>query len=292
MKNLLLLTLYSLFTLNSFGQDLIITTKGDSLHCKIIKQGELDTKIKIQRKNSMYMLDTYVKNNEIKSIQKNYLGNKTSKVKDEDRISNSQFTIDINYGFSYLTYTPNTSNAPDFFTDYIQELKSGSNLGLSADYFLHKNVGVGLCYNGSKFSNDFFGAGFTNRYGDLIRVDIIDNISLSYIGGNLSLRSISPSGNSAFTGKISLGKASLNYVSQGAKNITRTGSTIAFLLNLGYQHAINKHIALGVSTEYFGCSFNKLIIETNNEKFTATRNDDDESHYNQVRLNINLMLLF
>ncbi len=172
----LFLTSLLLISNVTFSQDLIITEKGDSINCKIIKI------------NTDYTYFTFMHKSDVRSTL--LPTNKISYVKDFFKTAEvpaslvkastpyKKYRINIFNGFSYRV-AKIASNEPLEIREYLSELKSGYHFGADVGYFFSENIGAGIKYSNFNSKNERNNLRLENQQtGQVIVGKLADNITI------------------------------------------------------------------------------------------------------------------
>src|SRR5690554_4359740 len=122
MKHILLIALLIFAAESLYAQDLIVTTDGDSINCKITKVRADNIYFTFKHKDEIR--STLLPMTGVNTHQVDYY--QTSEVPLEKIIGYKnypQFRLALNGGFSYLT-APVAEGVPNYLKDYVKELKS------------------------------------------------------------------------------------------------------------------------------------------------------------------------
>jgi hypothetical protein len=227
------------------AQDLIVTTKGDSINCLITKQ-----------KNSVVYFD-YVQDNKVKStlipedqvgvLQKGYYPTSVGSTVTNYKISRdfSRWRYGVQGGYSYRTGKID-KNQSQSTIDYLKNLKSGYTLGGDVHYFISESVGFGMVYGLNKHKAEtameaddvtmhYFGASMLNRY-------ILANPQKHIIlGVNMGYQSY-------------LDKVGVN----GSNQIT--GNTFGLGFEAGFEQELSSSALLHFNIGYKGSTLTKIRV--------------------------------
>ena len=133
MKKAIILFIFTLYFLSSFAQDLIVTTEGDSLNCKITK--EAPDYIYFTYNHEGEIRKTLLTFSSVRSYQKDYF-EKSEIPQEKSRIKSKypRIRLAAQGGWSYLI--PKISdNLGSLLTNYMEELKTGPHFGFDFNYF-------------------------------------------------------------------------------------------------------------------------------------------------------------
>ncbi|MBL0046776.1 MAG: hypothetical protein IPP32_01575 [Bacteroidetes bacterium] len=198
------------------AQDLVLMHKGDSLNCKItsvdeqfihatLTQGNEDKKILLSHTLVKYFEYNYylkppAERNVTKKedIRDDYVVNRNKQKYKKKRIA-------ISGGWSYLTAKPGP-DIPADFSQYYQELRSGYNIAVDAQYFFGKYVGVGVDYVMFKTKNSYSPVYIIDTITKRQKAgELSDDITVQYFGPSFFTRLPSASGMVTFYPYVSIG---------------------------------------------------------------------------------------
>lgn len=232
------------------AQDLLVTTKGDSLNCKITKEKTDLVHFTFKYENEIrYAL---IPKQQIKFMKKKFFN--FSEIPFEKLIlkdtSYQKIRIGVNSGFSYMTGKINKEQSNDI-QNYYKDLKTGYNIGFDFTYFNSENIGFGLIYSLFRTSNQLNNFIIKDSVTGKIRTgELKDDITLHYIGPYLCTRINSFNKKTSFISNISLGYLSYQNNVTVIDNFKLNGSTIGLLWDIGMDYSIKKNILLGIIFSY------------------------------------------
>lgn len=214
------------------AQDLLVTTQGDSLNCKITKVKDDYVYFTFSHQNEVR--NTLLPKIQVKYYQYNYYG--TSDVQLHQiagyKPEFQHWRLAFNAGWSRrLASLPDGLNSQQ--TEYLKKLKNGFNISADASYFFTEMLGAGLKY-------DLFKASNTSSFGE-------DNIAITFVGPAFTLRLLNQSKTSSWYMNYALGF--MGFKDRGKESgqpVTIKGSTLGFTMDIGYDIAISKNWAAGI----------------------------------------------
>ena len=214
------------------AQDLLVTSDGDSLNCKITKIK--DEYMYFTFKHQDEVRNTLVPVAQVVSYQYNFYN--SSFVQPHQivgyRPKFPNLRLAANCGWSYRTAT-----IPDDFDpaqkEYIKKLKHGLNIGLEASYFFSEMFGAGLMYDLFKTSNAIY-------YGE-------DNISIIFVGPSFAMRLFDRSKTNCMLVNYGIGYMGFKDKAKELGNpIIINGSTVGLVMNIGYDFSLSKNWSAGI----------------------------------------------
>lgn len=248
MKNSFTLFIIIILSLPSFdltAQDLIVTTAGDSLNCKITKQGDGFVYFRYLKDNRVKA--TLLPVNKISSIIQSYYGipaisKNISTFRNHDY---NKWRYGFHAGYSYRTAKISDQLPPDY-RDYVKKLKSSFVAGADVHGFISETFGIGLKYN-------------LNKCTAAKGTDYRDNINMHYIAASVLNRYTLANPDSHFL----LG-ANIGYQSYQDKTIvlgydvTIKGNTVGFGLETGFEHKISQSSLIHIGLSFIGATLTKV----------------------------------
>lgn len=244
MRKLVLLCCIMVNFCNSFSQDLVVTSEGDSLNCKITKlKNEI---IYFTFKYKEEIRSTLLPVSQVKLYQYNFY--QTAIVPSGKIVGHGLYPhwrFAINGGWGYQTAKVG-DNVPSDFEQYVQELKSGYHIGGDVTYYFLESLGVGFKYQLFKTSNQIDNVYVINHNGTGRYGYLSDDISVTFIGPAFYTRYLNFNKKNALLFGLAIGY--LGYedkvVIVGEK-YTLIGSTAGLIWDLGYDIGINPNFAIG-----------------------------------------------
>jgi hypothetical protein len=288
MKNILLIIILTVTSLCTFGQDLIVTTEGDSINCTI-------TAIKANNyyftfKHETEIRETFIQAKDVVSYAKGYY--KVSEVPIEYKPkgqSFSKFRIALDYGYSHRTAKV-AENVPTDFKNYVEDLKNGNNMGLDLNYFVSESFGVGLKYNRNKSSNSMDNIYVEDDQGNRRYGKLSDDITMTFVGVSFAGRILDAKKRNAFIIALSLGQLSFNNQFVVVDPYEMNGSTFSTALDFGYDIATSKNFAIGVKFSIIGGVLTEYVLK---DGVTTERIKLNEEQYESLsRIDISVGIRF
>ncbi|GGB83950.1 outer membrane beta-barrel protein [Dyadobacter sediminis] len=237
-----LITLFTLICNHIQAQDLIVTSDGDSLNCRITRQ------------NAQFVYFTFAKEGrpsntllpvtKISSVKKAFYGNAQLRegMQPLSGKSYSQWQFGIRAGYAYRTAKVSDQISSQY-KDYIKKLKSGFVLGGDMHYFISEPLGFGLKYSFNKHKNED-------------GTDLKDDISMHYIAASMINRYVLANPKSSFLLGINLGYQSYKDKAVLLGNaLDMSGGTAGFGLDAGFAHQLSAGTAI-----HFGLSYTTATL--------------------------------
>jgi hypothetical protein len=214
------------------AQDLVVTTDGDSLNCKITNIK--DDFIYFTFKNQNEVRNTLLPVAQVTSYVKNFY--EISEVQPEQIVSYQpdfqHWRFAGNIGWGNRT-APLADGLDPIVREYAKKLSSGLYINLEANYYFKEFIGAGLKYGLFKTSNSIY--------------IVEDNISINFIGPSFSMRLLNKSKTCCLLFNYSIGY--MGYTDKGQVEgtpIEIKGSTVGFDMSAGFDFALTKHLSAGI----------------------------------------------
>ncbi|MGE5393151.1 MAG: hypothetical protein ACM3P1_00330 [Candidatus Saccharibacteria bacterium] len=230
---ILFLSLSGMRTLNA--QDLVVTSRADSINCTITKMDAVNIYFTFKQENVIHK--TMMPFQMIRTYRFNYYPGTV--IAEPEKLTNPDFPhwrIGLNGGISRQTATL-ALEVPYEMVDYAESLQSGINLNGDVFYYFSENIGVGAKYVA-------FGS-----TADKISNSNLDNFNLNvrFYGPALSGRLMNQTKKNAFFFNAAIGKVDYKIL---MPMIRLTGNTLSSMFEVGYDVRIYKSLALGMQLSY------------------------------------------
>lgn len=279
MLRITILLFVSLISIDSYGQDLIITPKNDSIECRIrdVRDGRIYyvPKGKKRREKVTQLLE------QIKKYEYNYKipSKNPIKVKQYDSISFPRLRFALGGGYSYHTILT-IPDGDEAYKSHKRNLRNGLNFQLEASYFFTSYLGAGAKFVRfqTKSSIENYGKDFTGT--------LSDDIAVSYIGPMVSFRYLFNKNKHALIGNVSAGYLRFYNNFSYSKETLFTGNTIGYVFDLGYDIAIYKKWSVGIQFSFLMGTVSEM------SKTTGSGTETIASNKNLNRLDFSIGLRF
>lgn len=239
----------------SKAQDLIVTTMGDSLNCKITKV--TTNEILFTRRNNGRVVKTQLPVMDIKMYEKDYYLSKNRLFSTgKSKPKYEKFTISPYGGWSYLI-AKTSSSVPNDLKTYINELRSGYHVGAELTYFISEKIGVGLKYVNFNTSNETFI--FVTQSGQTKNGVMRDKITTHFIAPVIATRSLSFNQKTIVSSNFSIGYLGYKNDATLMDDFKLTGSTAGIGLDFGVEQKFSKTFGLELKLGAVAGSLGKLI---------------------------------
>ena len=231
--------------ISSNAQDLIITTNGDSISCKItkVKAQYIDFAHREENEIKSTLIPTTEVSEYFKDIDNIHVIN--SRDIPGNDFNELRLAFDLEYGCRIGKLSDELS---DQLKDYTKKLRAGFTLNAKGSVYLDQNWGIGLKYSFNKTKNSKNTVSLHSTTGYSGRYDISDEISIHYVGPSFHFRSISLNKKSTFICAVSAGYVGYKNLSKIGQyyNSTIIGQTAGFSFGIFYDHTVSQHVAIGI----------------------------------------------
>ena len=286
--SILIFILLSLFSISLQSQDLIVTSEGDSLNCKI-------TNVK-----SDFIYFTFLYEDQARStlLQKDQVVYQYNYFQEAEVPANMvvgmkdfpRFRAAFNFGWSYRL-SKVSDNIPSDFRDYMQNLRSGYMLGLEMSYFMSKPFGLGVKYSVHRSKNDMSPVTIMYENGYTRTGQMSDNISISFIGPTFTIRGLNKDMKNSFIMSIGLGYLAYKDVAVLIDDFTLKGSTMGLCWDIGYDIGLSKGVALGFMLSLITGKLTSYDISDGFTTQTIKLDSDEQEGLSRIDLSIGLRFI-
>ncbi|MDP4291883.1 MAG: hypothetical protein Q8908_12440 [Bacteroidota bacterium] len=287
MKIILTILAIVFFVQVALSQDLIVTTKGDSINCKITKVKNENIyftfKYKDEIRNTLlplgkvsYRATNFFQKSELP--QNKIPGNKNYQ----------QWRFSIYSGYAYETAEIG-STVPADFKDYVRQLKSGFVWSTGLTYYFSEMLGFGAKYARFSTSNSLNNIYLENSLGERQYGRMSDKIAVNFIGPTFSTRFLNARKNSAFT--LGLGMGYMGYKDDEVliNNYKMTGSTFGMSYDIGYEFNLSKNTNLGIQLSLLSGNLFKYKLDDGTTIQTIKLEKDEYESLSRIDLTIGLV---
>jgi len=272
---------------NSLAQDLIITTKGDSIPCKI-------TKVKDPYIHFRFQHGSEIRNTllALKDVQKHFFnvnGDVIPDKKEKEYRNYNNYRIAINGGFGY-----NTAKVSDELNgameSYVKELKSGSQFDIDITYFYSEYMGFGMKYAQFNSSNSMSNVSGQSLSGDYFYGTLSDDIRVSFMAPKYSVRFLNPITKNAFLMSVAIGYMGYTNNASLGDNVEITGSTLGLSFDFGYDITLTNELSLGFELSMLSGTLSEFTFDDGVNKKTVDLDKDHRESLNRFDFSIGLRL--
>jgi len=280
-----LFVLFSITVLSSslYAQDLIVTSEGDSLNCKITKIKAENIYFTFNYKGEVR--STIIPVSKVVGYQRDYF--QTPEVPAWRVVGNSiypHFRVAINVGWSYRI-AKIADDVPSDYKQYLKGLKSGLNYGIDLSYYFSEQFGFGIqyCNNWSKNETNITA---TFPDGSVIDGIMSDNISINYIGPYFSMRLLDAKQKNSFLMDLGMGYTGYRDDAVIISAFSMKGNCLGFNMSIGYDIGISKKFALGFKLAYLSGSLRQIEVFDGVQTETIQLDADSYESLSRIDLSI------
>lgn len=283
LKNAILFLIFGFICIqNTSAQDLIVTQKGDSIHCKItkVRQGHVYFTFVHNEEVRNTLLPTdqistyqqgFFEQSEIpehvaKTVEQNYPG----------------FRFGIQIGPGIRTAGIPSEYAPSF-RDHLKKQRIGFHFDTDSHWYWSESMGMGF-----KYSAFMAGAESRNvQIPDAGSGYLSEQITMHFFGPSVSNRFVSSNPKNVFVTNIAIGYMNYrNAVGRDNQNFRMMGNTVGMAFELGYDFEVSNNTAIGLSiTAYLG-GLNAVNIKRGSSSQKLTLDDGDRESLSRIDFTI------
>lgn len=201
-----------------------------------------------------------------------------------------RFVISAAASYGYrLGKTPDNISSEQ--KEYLEELKSGFSLDISAFYKLAKNHGLGFKYNVFYASNTMNNLYIEAPNGDTGFGSIKDDIMISFIGPAYMFDYIN--GRNQFNVEGSIGYMSYINDAQALGEYEYFGDTIGVIFSGSYKYMVTEHFSIGPRIALVGGNITNFEVDgPNGYRDTFTLEDDNSESLWRFDAGVNFAFRF
>jgi hypothetical protein len=228
------------------GQDLVVTVKGDSLNCSIMKiTGDYIYFTQGESKKSVSMPLS-----QVKDYRKGFYIARVEQSGPAVPVQYDRIRMGVYGGWSYLTGKV-SDDVPEEFRSYVADLKTGYHFGADFLYFFNGDFGMGLKYTLFRTTNEISPVYAIDTVTQVVRTGKLrDDITIQYIGPSFGARLKFPNQGVYFITEASLGYQSYRNEVTVIDEFTLSSSTVGLFLDMGFDINIHKNVSLGLFASY------------------------------------------
>lgn len=258
------------------AQDLIVTDKGDSINCRIIRVSDntVSIRVTVQGRARSETLDK----KQIATLSFNYYpgsqANGPGKRADVF-FPSKHVRIGLHGGYSYLA-APVSPGAPAFLTNYYEELRSGWHVGFDAACYFGRHLGVGIVYDKFGTANEYENNVVVTYPNGVQRIGRIrDDINTYFIGPAFCMRFYSSNRRFIFTGDLSVGLLTYSNNATLVDPFRIEGNTVALKLGLGTDILLDENFALTIGLSPTLGSLYRVTVDNGTSRETRPLQDPE-----------------
>lgn len=276
----------------SYAQDLIIKMDDDSINCKIKEVGPLYISYLFNRNGEIVKGNMATKN--IKSYQFNVLPPDSIFIKKKSTKINQTGTgiyLSASAGLGYLTAPLPDGQLPDFYKDYLNELRIGVSYHITGAYFITSKFGVGLHYINYN-TNNYIDKIVVFTQNDTLVGPLSDNITTHFFAPTFFLKFGDTKDKILTTIAIGLGYTNYENRTDFALPFLIKASTLGLHAYGTLEYNMGYNFALTAKAGVFSAVLNKLTITNLSTKVTTTENLTEPDNISRFDLHIGFRYKF
>ena len=207
-----------------------------------------------------------------------------------ERFDFPRFRFSVNGGFGYRTATfPN--DMPSDLRNFLQRMRLGFQLDLSATYFFSEWLGLGLNYNAFFASNEGDNWSWTPPLGGATLFGTMGmQDRITFLGPTFSTRIFDRQKRNAFVADIGLGWLAHRFrATMNSSELYRIdANTVGFHLNLSYDIWLSAATSLGIQFTMTTGSYTNYTITHNNGQEVSVRIENGSENISRIGLSVGL----
>ncbi|AGA78878.1 autotransporter protein [Echinicola vietnamensis] len=261
-----LLCLFPFFTQ---AQDLLVTSEGDSISCKITSIENGTVHFTLDRNGQT--VQTLMPPQKVSTFEEGFYTKKNQK----PALSvprQRPWRLGISSGYGRRLSKTHESLAG---TSYARGLKNGYHITLEGQYFFPSETGIGLVYSSFHAKSE--------------SQSLMDDITISFLGPTLYAKMPSGNNNSFLLGG-SFGYLSYKDQAYSHSNgdFTLKGATLGAMLDATYDIGLSENLALGLGLSVTSGVIEKITIEKGRNKQTIDLDAGNEEGLLRIDLKVGL----
>lgn len=278
-----------------FSQDLIVTSEGDSINCKITKVESENIYFTFLHKDEIR--NTLLNKTQVKKFTFNHFDkpaitkqNSYKSYSNTNSAHFSNFDIFFNGGYSYIT-APISSDVPSNLTSHLEELKSGSHIGGGLGIYFSENIGIGMRVNQFRSSNRIENYTLQFEDGTFGNGSLEENIKTTLFAGSLNTRFYDRNKKSALILNLSIGH--INFKNEGSLfnvPVNIKGETIGLMTDIGGDIYLNKNVSLLLQISYMVGTLNEYTMEMGGYTQTIKFDEKNKESLNRIDLSVGIKI--
>ncbi|MEN8251803.1 MAG: hypothetical protein ABFS32_22980 [Bacteroidota bacterium] len=269
------------------SQDLVVTSKEDSIYCKISK---IDTDYLYFTFRSSTGIDQYsqLPIDQVVSYERKYFARQDALASGEDP---KGIVMALYGGYAYRT-AKISPDIPYNLDDYVKSLKSGYSFGGDLTYFFSESLGIGVKYTQFRTSGMIENIRLPDGGGGTSLGTIEDNIFITFIGPALAYRLSGTNNKNALV--MNLGIGYVTYLDDGTyfTYLTLEGNTIGMVLDLGYEIGLSDNFALGFQASTSAGVLTEYVLSNGSTSQTIELEKEQYEGLGRVDLSVRLKYRF
>ncbi len=287
MKIIFTLLVFVVLVQTGFSQDLIVTTSGDSINCKITKVKGNNIYFTFRHKDEIR--NTLLPLDKVNYHAANFFQNsELPKDKMPGYKNYQQWKFSVNGGLGYETARIG-DNIPSDFKDYARQLKSGYVFGAGVTCYFSEMLGVGAKYVHFGSSNSLDNIYIENDQGERQYGRMSDKVAVNFVGPMVTTRFLNARKSNAFTLGIGMGYLGYKDNSVVIDSYKITGGTFGMTYDIGYEFNLSKNTNLGIQLSLLAGNLFKYKVDDGTTVQTIKLEKDEYQSLSRIDLTIGLV---
>ena len=287
MKKTFFLFVFICFCKILAAQDVIITTEGEYLDCKIIKVDE----------EFIYYSYIYQEQTKETLIPRDLV--EKFKINNPKQHQSSAYTvIDNDKAFPILRFAVNTGpsyrtgRTPKEYSEdvkgYIRKVKMGYHFGGDFDCLFNETLGFGFKYNRFSSTDKAESISLPDAEGNILTGRIEEDVTISYMGPSMSTSFFLEPAQSLFIANCSIGLIQYKNEASFIDSYVLSGNNMGFSFDVGFDKSLSKNLACGIKIAYVGGYLTQVEIEKGTEKETIMLAEELYESLSRIDLSVGL----
>lgn len=252
------------------AQDLLVTTKGDSIHCSLIAVNQeqiffkrtnppSQQKDSIARSSVIRIIHDYQK--PTSTTNNTPTNNLDKNLKKIDPIRKSFIRFAATGGYSFIVGLLPQDISPSF-EKYLRELRTGYNFGGDFTYYFRNRIGLGVTANVFRTQVQMDDVIITDEFGTMYKVDMKDNITIRYFAPHVSFLKELESINSSVYAKAGFGLASYTNEAYLIVPLSIKAPSVGAFYEFGFSTKISQLVSFGIQASYLVSTITEYSVSS------------------------------
>lgn len=291
MKRLIIFCMIGLALFNLNAQDLIVSTKTDSINCSITKIDSENISYKFTQPGGN-VISTQIPLSLVLEYDRGYYKRiERHKYSQTPGNYSMQLVVSVHGGYSHRT-APVMDGLGYVLTEYMKSLKPGYNLGADIIYYFSNTRGFGVKLSRFGASSSMEGVSLPDGLGGEIKGTMSDNIRISFAGPVYSMRLVSPNGKHSMLMNLGAGYMAYQNNATYVYLYTITGNAAGIVYDLGYNYGLTKNLTLGIQTSLYAGILTEYKITNGQNTENIELSEDEREGLGRIDLSVKLSYRF
>lgn len=275
-----------------FSQDLMVTSSGDTLNCKITDIGEEYIRFIFKHQNEVR--HTLIAREDVTFYQQNYYKNQPDQFLTSNkshRRAEPLYRLALHGGWSRRTAKLPSGMDP-MLEDYADELKTGQHLSADLSWFRSEALGFGAGIIHFETNNRLRGITVTWPDGSSTQGEMSDDIAIDFLGPIVTTRTLNTTRTNGMILQMGIGYLTFKDVGQLVEKLTLTGNTVGVYMGIGYDLPISKSYFVSFQASMVGGTLSKVEISDGVHSETIALPKDEKESLNRVDLSLGISYIW